>query len=267
MGISLARAREKRTSSRYVYDNLRRGHDRYVILQYTCSGEGEFVLHDQVHAVPAGHAFIAILPEAGGYRYPKAGRQPWIFSWANFTGELALRLWQGFRDHAGPVIPLAPPAMRILHRISRRVASHRWFEACEMSGLAYCFYLEALRHLPPRPATRRFDDIAQYFRDNYQKSIRIKEVAARLRLSREHFTRAFAQEMKETPAASLRRMRLEAAARLLLTSPLPAGEIAFRTGWSTPSKLDYFFRRHYGQTPSQYRASQSATERVRPLPP
>jgi AraC-like DNA-binding protein len=244
---------EVRASVRYRWDNGRRGTDPFVIVQQTHRGEGVFEFEGKPHRVPPGRAFIAMLPEQSLYYYPAEAREPWVFSWINFYGELAVHLWRNLRTQAGPVIPLAPPAVRLFRRLAMRAARRKWADPYEASRAAYEFYLETLRHLPRPPATRPFQDVISYFHAHYQEGVRMKEVAARAGISREHFTRLFARQMGCGPAAFLRRLRLEAAARLLRTTDLPVAEAAFRSGWTSATKLDVFFKRHYGVSPREYR--------------
>jgi transcriptional regulator GlxA family with amidase domain len=110
-----------------------------------------------------------------------------------------------------------------------------------------------LRQVPRPRATRPFQNVISYFHNHYQEGIRMKEMAAQAGISREHFTRLFARQMGCGPAAFLRRIRVEAAARLLRTTELPVAEAAFRSGWASASKFDLFFRRRYGVSPREYR--------------
>jgi AraC-like DNA-binding protein len=257
--IPFSREKEVRAWPRYHWDNAQRGTDPFVILQYTLQGRGILEIDGVRHPVPPGHAMIALVPEKS--RYYCAENQPWVFSWLNFYGELGLRLWKDLRDQAGPVLALAPSAVRLLRGLAARASRRGPIDPYETSKAAYGFYLETLRHLPKRVPARPFQDVILYFQAHYQKGIRMKEVAALAGMSREHFTRVFAREMGMPPAAYLRRIRLEAAARLLRGTDLPAAEIALRTGWASPTKLDFFFKRHFGVSSRQYRP-RDATKRL-----
>jgi AraC-like DNA-binding protein len=235
-----------------------------VIFQYTKEGEGCFEIDGKVHRVPEGHALIAMVPEPSRYFYPEHLRKPWVLSWISFYGELNLRLWRDLRDQAGPVVALAPPVNRLFHRLTARAAARDWADPYEASLAAYHFYLELLRHLPKRTTVPPLEAAIFYFRAHYQKGIRMKEVATHLGMSREHFTRLFATQMKQSPAAFLRGLRVEAAARLLLTTDLPVAEIAFRSGWASPTKLDLFFKRTHGVSPKEYRRRKLAQARKKP---
>jgi AraC-like DNA-binding protein len=244
---------EVRHSPRYQWDNAQRGTDPFVIFQYTQEGEGIFEIDGIRNRVPKGHALIALVPEPSRYSCGAHARVPWVFSWVNFYGDLNLRLWRELRDQAGPVVALAPPVVRMFHRLCARASARDWVDPYEASLAAYQFYLEMLRHLPQRAKVAPLEAAISYFRAHFQAGVRMKEVATHLGMSREHFTRLFTAEMGQSPAAFLRGLRIEAAARLLQTTDLPVTEIAFRCGWTSPTKLDLFFKRIHGVSPKEYR--------------
>ena len=255
--VPFGSVREVRDSPRYLWDNRRRGTDPFVIMQLTRRGEGVFEIEGRAYRVPPGNAFIALLPEDSRYYYPVENRGPWTFSWINLYGELALHLWRNLRTQGGPVLPLSRSAIRLFDRLAARAEKRTRPDPYETSRAAYSFYLEILRHLPRPRAVRPMQDAISYFHAHYQEPVRMKEVAARAGMSREHFTRLFTRQMGAGPAAFLRGIRLEAAARLLRTTDLPVAEAAFRSGWASATKLDYFFKRRYRVSPREYRRNSS----------
>jgi AraC-like DNA-binding protein len=252
--VTFGSRREERDSPRYRWDNRRRGTDPFVIMQLTLRGEGRFRDRDgKIHAVTPGHAFIALLPEDTAYFYPEDATRPWVFSWLNLYGDLALNLWRGLRDTAGPVVPLTRRGRGRFVRLAGRVGGRARPDPYETSRAAYELYLETLRHLPRRRPVQPLREAVSFLHAHYPKPVRMKEVAARAGMSREHFTRLFTRERKMGPAEYLRGIRLEAAARLLRTTEFPVAEAAFRSGWASATKLDYFFKRRYGVSPREYR--------------
>ncbi len=255
MLVPFGKSGEKEDSARYDWNNAARGDEAFVIFQYTYRGAGGFSLGGKEYAVPPGHAFIAILPEASRYYYPPQAREPWRFSWVNFYGDLALRLWGGLRERSGPVIALAPAFGPILEGLIAKARARSWRDPYEASVEAYRFHLEVLRHLrlPRRQTPEPLARALTHMRDHYREGLRMKEVADLAGMSREHFTRLFLKRTGETPAAFLRGVRVKAAARLLRTTALPVAEIAFRCGFSSATKLGTFFRRRHRLSPLAYR--------------
>jgi AraC family transcriptional regulator len=70
-----------------------------------------------------------------------------------------------------------------------------------------------------------------------------------------HLQRRFKGSIGETPKAYISRLRLERAAFRLLVHDSTVLDIALECGFQTPETFLRAFRRHFGRTPSEYRAS------------
>jgi len=79
-----------------------------------------------------------------------------------------------------------------------------------------------------------------------------KTVAARLGVSRSHFSRIFKQEAGQTFASYLMRQRVELAKRLLLDPACNVSEAAQRCGYRDVSYLAKVFRRFFGCSPAEF---------------
>jgi AraC-like DNA-binding protein len=71
--------------------------------------------------------------------------------------------------------------------------------------------------------------------------------------SRRQFHRLTLRVIGETPAAHQRRVRLDRAAWLLLTTRATVLDIAFETGWESHEVFTRAFRVRFGVTPSAFR--------------
>ena len=81
------------------------------------------------------------------------------------------------------------------------------------------------------------------------------EAASLASLSPAYFSRAFRSVMGQRFSDYVIFYRLQVAAHLLLTTPLPVASIAFRTGFTSPSHFTARFHRRFALTPKQYRAT------------
>jgi AraC family transcriptional regulator len=71
--------------------------------------------------------------------------------------------------------------------------------------------------------------------------------------SRRQFHRLTLDVIGETPAAHQRRVRLDRAAWLLLTTTATVLDIALETGWESHEVFTRAFRAQFGTTPSAFR--------------
>jgi AraC-like DNA-binding protein len=90
---------------------------------------------------------------------------------------------------------------------------------------------------------------------NAGQDIGLAEIAIAARASRRAVQHAFRRHLDMTPTAYLRRVRLDQAHRELLTADpadgLTVTEVAYRWGFSSPSRFTAYYRAMYGATPSQ----------------
>lgn len=90
-------------------------------------------------------------------------------------------------------------------------------------------------------------------RERLAEPLTLAQIAAEAHLSVYHFIRVFRAATGETPHRYLTRLRIEHARRLLAGSTLTIGQIAERSGFSSPGSLSAAFLGQVGVRPSVYR--------------
>jgi transcriptional regulator GlxA family with amidase domain len=90
--------------------------------------------------------------------------------------------------------------------------------------------------------------------EHLTEQLSVEWLAQKLDMSARTLARLCVQELAETPAAFVRRLRIEEAQRLLEQTSLPMKTIALRTGIGDMSTLWRVFVRQLGITPTEYRA-------------
>lgn len=119
--------------------------------------------------------------------------------------------------------------------------------------------------LPPRMVVQRestgvhhHDDpivsaARRFLHQHLEENISVDDVAGACKVSRSTLDRAFQAAEGQGPAAILRRMRMDQARQLLLTTDLPLADVAARCGFNYLSHFSRAFKKETGRTPSQYR--------------
>ena len=92
-------------------------------------------------------------------------------------------------------------------------------------------------------------------RNRIADDISVAELAALTGLGTRQFCRRFRASTGSTPARMLDAMRLELASALLGTTSKSITEIALDCGFSQPQHLATAFRRRFGTTSSDFRAT------------
>jgi len=89
----------------------------------------------------------------------------------------------------------------------------------------------------------------------YVEPLNVDDLARAAGLSRAHFSRAFRAAFGESPHAYLLTRRLERAAALLRYTDRTVADICMAVGLESVGSFTTSFKRSYGKTPTEYRAS------------
>lgn len=116
-------------------------------------------------------------------------------------------------------------------------------------------------HDPPARSTDEalVQTIRWYLRDNYHRTISLRDVAAQVHLSERHSNRLFRAATGTPIMRCLTTIRLEIAAQLLLGQQLSLKEVARLSGYPDVHHFMTLFRRHNGLTPSAFRRAGGTT--------
>jgi AraC family transcriptional regulator of arabinose operon len=257
LSIPYFREGEAVSNARYRWNCYDRGEEPFVLFQWTHSGEGAFEGRHGRLAVPADHAFVAVVPERSTYFYPPEQKETWVFTWLNFYGSLACDLFRKLQAEFGPVIPLSSrgAAAASLRRLLTMIALAEHADRSQISLQAYAFVLEWWREAS-QPTGGPENGLARALRfcqERFREPLGVKQMAHEAGMSREHFSRSFLERTGETPAALLRRLRISEAAALLRETSLPVQEIAMRSGFYSARHLMRTFQRVHRANPSEFR--------------
>jgi transcriptional regulator GlxA family with amidase domain len=102
--------------------------------------------------------------------------------------------------------------------------------------------------------SHKLRDVVSTIQGRLSEELNVESLAESLDVSPRTLTRACREELGESPAALIRRVRLAEAKRLLSETALPLKTISVRIGGGDPSTLWRMFTKHLGVTPTEYRA-------------
>ncbi|MFW6364256.1 MAG: AraC family transcriptional regulator [Spirochaeta sp.] len=91
------------------------------------------------------------------------------------------------------------------------------------------------------------------FQENLFRHTTLQEVHQKLGVSKEYLIRLFNRHLHTTPMRYFTKLKIEAAASMLIDSNLSLKEIAYELGFSSPFHLSKRFKEYTGITPSTYR--------------
>lgn len=102
-------------------------------------------------------------------------------------------------------------------------------------------------------SARKLRQVLEFIGENYDRDIRLAELAQVAGMSNFHFAREFKRTTGTTPHQYLIRYRVERAKSLLARDDLPLTEVGLRSGFSHQSHFTRLFRKITGTTPHSYR--------------
>jgi AraC-like DNA-binding protein len=106
---------------------------------------------------------------------------------------------------------------------------------------------------PPTRHLLRAKDLADA---RYSERVDVGDMAGAAGLSKAHFSREFRRAFGESPHHYLLTRRLERAAALLRMTDWTVAEVCLEVGLQSIGSFTTSFKRAYGRTPTEYRASQ-----------
>lgn len=100
---------------------------------------------------------------------------------------------------------------------------------------------------------QRLSKVYHYLEENYRRPIGVDEVADVANLSVPAFCRYFKKMTRHTLTDFLQEYRVSQACRLLMDENLTITQACYSSGFNNVSHFNKTFRRHTGQSPSEYR--------------
>lgn len=253
---------ERQTSLHYHLEGAARS-KTMTQLVVTLEGEGAFRYGDTVYPLTPGKGFMCMLGDPrSAYFYPGHARKPWIFLWMDFSGETAVRMVEELSSLYGHVfdLPLDSGLIRYLKSFRNQRRSIRFVSPTEGARIV-CDVLALLGENLERkdidsPGNRLVQAAQAAISKNLDRTWNLSDIAARLKVSREHLTRIFRDRTGMSPQEFAAEERMQFAVRLLRDSFQSCEEIAEQTGYSSAVSFNRAFRRRFGYSPMQYRKSQ-----------
>ena len=100
---------------------------------------------------------------------------------------------------------------------------------------------------------RQFSRVIDHVEEHYRSALEISDLARIAGLSESHFRKRFMKLFKISPLKFITRIRVQTAAKLLLSSDAPIADIALKCGFCDQSYLTRQFSSFFGMTPKKYR--------------
>ncbi len=240
------------------YSLRRESYDSFLLMYIQ---KGSLVLDLENQTVPVSAGCFVLLDCYRSHAY--ASESGWECLWCHFDGIVARQWYTAVTARLGNAFVLPDPsALGRLTAIYDTFAAgspvHEPLMSKYLSDILTAFLLSAPLENGSRSHTNMAEEIMTYINEHFTENITVEELAAKAGLSPCHFIRIFRKEAGFTPHEYLIHTRLSTARYLLKNSDRAVKDICFRSGFSSESVFCSSFKKHFGMTPAQYRASGAA---------
>ncbi|GAB3829280.1 helix-turn-helix domain-containing protein [Kribbella italica] len=239
------------------------------------SGEGRFNSGTTEYAVQPGTVFLARpgdTHEIESSRAEPLGIAFWGFTFRPVSNVAGTGWWSGLTRADGPVVSQAVGGLAsTVAALAAEAASPCSGYQAALAALGAALVVDTARAFaldddlsvePARSDSRDqvvVDAMQRLLLDNLARPITVRDVAAAVHLSERHTERLFRSVTGSSLMSTLRRLRLELAAQLLLDPSNSVTQVAHAAGYSDVRPFSTAFRRHYGTTPTVYRRTGGTT--------
>lgn len=151
---------------------------------------------------------------------------------------------------------------RLGQQISGEINEQKAFSSLAIEGHGLELLAALLRHYgataksaaqKERLTQHQLRCIHDYILAHLKQDIAVDDLAAQLRLSKYHFSRAFKTSTGHTPFQRVTAIRMDQAKTFLRDLETPISDVAYRVGYSDQAHFARVFRRDCGCTPTSYR--------------
>lgn len=238
-----------------------------VCLAYT--GAGRFSLGDEHHEVGAGDVLLARpgdVHEIESSRTDPLGIAHWGFTLRPDGPAPAGRgWWSGLTSADGPVVSRRTGSLAaVVTALASYADPLRSGYDAGLAGLGAALVVDTARAFaaeedlrvdppPPERVSPVVVAMQRHLADNLSRSVTVRDVAAAVHLSERHAERLFAEQTGASLMATLRRIRLDLAATLLLDTGTTVTEVARACGYPDVRAFSTAFRRAHGHSPLEHR--------------
>ncbi|WP_304518340.1 response regulator [Cohnella sp. REN36] len=231
------------------------------------AGEEAFVRYDRVAGCNGSRAFCTDKEEAGLIAVLKTGSVIELRNWVDdavgaqladpevtpdsleaYLQSVVLSgqrwVWRAMQSLGEDV----PPDEQMRHELPDRTGSPR-----EMLFGRLQAVMELYRDFLSGDRVSYVRRAIVYIQDNLDRNLTLQQVAGHVHLHPSHFSEVFKRETGLTYIDFVTRERMRRAMALLDRSPAKIGEIAGNVGYEDVKYFTQLFKKHTGQTPTEYR--------------
>jgi len=231
-----------------------------MILILCVQGAGWAEIGTARYSIGAGQ--LLVMPQNVSHSYGADDANPWTIYWLHAAGRKIGRIHALLTDNdATPIFFCGedPETLALFEETFSILRQSYGRDHLLLSSLALGRLLGRLiavhRARPEFASTRqRIEQTVAFMRNRLSAKIHVSELARLANLSPSHFAWAFKRQTGYPVLDFFIRLKMQRAAQLLDTTPMPVKAIAAEMGFDDPLYFSRQFRKVHALSPAQYRA-------------
>jgi len=231
------------------------------VLHFIVDGKGKFTIDGKTIELGVGDMFI--LPKGKVTFYQADKKHPWTYLWVGFSGSKAesilskTQLLEQYFCHS-------TLKSKVLDQIVKltQFRDQKLDDITELQLIAELYKLLAflIEEFPSKAMSDSSILIQNYIKQakkiihtQYGNPLKISDIAKKLNLNRSYLYKIFKEETGYSLKDYLIQIRMEKSADLLTSTTFHISEIANAVGFPDALAFSKAFKKHFGQSPSNYR--------------
>lgn len=234
---------------------------RNHVIHFVLSGKGKMFYGNKTWEISGGQIFYISPGEKIGYVSDRD--DPWSYVWIGYNGVQA----EEYSKMAGLTLENPVRFSAAIQEISDLVEEllkaqaltsaenlHRMSLVLKIMSILIKENDQNADTAARNPEEPDFVRLAmQYISQNFDKNLRIHDIAAELGVSRSYLSSCFKKSIGCSPQAFILNLRMERAGSLLRTTTLPVNVISGAVGYQDQLAFSKIFKQFYGVSPRDFR--------------
>lgn len=233
------------------------------VLHFVKSGKGILEIGKKKYNISAGEMFFIPVNQEAWYQADE--KDPWTYMWIGFVGYKANECIMNAGFSIKNPVRKVECADEISQYINEMLDAHQlsFVDELKRNGLLMCLFSSLVSDfkkqspgalLPlPYPGSVYVKHAVEYISQNYNKRIKINELADYIGVNRSYLTSSFKKTVGCSPQEYLVNLRMDKARSLLTKTDLPINAVASAVGYSDQLAFSKIFKQYYGLSPKAYR--------------